>query len=76
MEVHVEVDGRPEALHVRHSTGGRVAEPFLFRPRAVPGEDRLDEHPPQRREHVGAERRQRAKLEREREHPLPHGHCG
>jgi hypothetical protein len=34
----------------------------------------LDEHPPQRREHVGAERRQRAKLEREREHPLPHGH--
>lgn len=30
--------------------------------------------PPQRREHVRAERRQGTKLERERKHPLPHGY--
>ena len=59
---------------MRHSSRGRVAERLALRPRAIPGEDSLDEHAPESRQYVGAECRQGAKLEREREHPLPHRH--
>jgi hypothetical protein len=52
------------------------AETLTLRPRPVSRKDRLDVQAPERREHVGAEGSQGAKLEGEREHPLPYGHRG
>jgi hypothetical protein len=45
-------------------------------PRAVARKNGLDESAGERREDVGAESRERAELERKRQHPLAHGHRG
>ena len=61
-------------LCVRDRAGGRVAEPMALRPRPVARED--NEQARERREHIGAERRERAKLEGQRQDPLAHRHRG
>ncbi len=73
MEVNVEVQ-TSEALNEIYRAALRVLDPVAPGARAVPGEDRLDEDARERRQHVGLERGEPAKLVGQREHVLPHGH--
>jgi hypothetical protein len=73
VEVKVEVQAAAEPLDVVDR--GRPASGDPCRPFLLEG-DRLDEDASERSRFGGAKRGQAAKLEREREDPLPDWHCG
>jgi len=73
VEVDVEVQAA-EALNEVDRAALDIFEPVAPSARTVHREDRLDEDARERRQYVGLERSQLAKLVGEREHVLPHGH--
>ena len=75
MEVDVQIQAA-EALHAEHRPALNSVKPIAFGPRAIAGENGLDEDARERRQHVGLERGELAELEGERQHVLPDRHIG
>jgi hypothetical protein len=66
MEVDVQIQAA-EALHAEHRPALNSVKPIAFGPRAIAGENGLDEDARERRQHVGLERGELAELEGERQ---------
>jgi len=78
VEVNIQVQARTEALNEgdRARSRGRAASgASVLGPASIPLTNGLGEDPRECGEHLRVERGERAKLEREGEHPLAHGDC-